>query len=90
MQCEKDQGPFQRLFIEKSLLLGKQESEGSFEVISVSTLPKELVTSMGAPAQIWQWFKSPSADDRLFYNVLWVNKTATRMPEVSASLGKTP
>ncbi|KAK9915574.1 hypothetical protein WJX75_001002 [Coccomyxa subellipsoidea] len=59
----------------------KQDSEGSFEVISLSTLPQDLVTNVGAPAQIWQWFKSPADDDRLFYNVLWVNKTATRMPE---------
>jgi hypothetical protein len=60
-----------------------QDSEGSFEVISLSTLPQDLVTNVGAPAQIWQWFKSPADDDRLFYNVLWVNKTATRMPEVT-------
>ncbi|EIE25882.1 hypothetical protein COCSUDRAFT_46416 [Coccomyxa subellipsoidea C-169] len=59
----------------------KQDNEGSFEVLSVSTLPEDLQTRVGAPAQIWQWFKSPSADDRLFYNVLWVNKTATRLPE---------
>lgn len=59
-----------------------QDSADSFEFISLVTLPQELVTNVGAPAQVWQWFKSPSSDDRLLYNVLWVNKTATRLPEV--------
>lgn len=59
-----------------------QDSEDSFEVISLVTLPEALVTDVGAPAQMWQWFKSPAADDRLFYDVRWVNKTATRLPEV--------
>ncbi|CAL8470098.1 g9640 [Coccomyxa elongata] len=59
----------------------KQDSADSFEFISLVTLPQELVTNVGAPAQVWQWFKSPSTDDRLLYNVLWVNKTATRLPE---------
>lgn len=59
-----------------------QDSADSFEFISLVTLPQELVTHVGAPAQVWQWFKSPSSSDSLLYNVLWVNKTATRLPEV--------
>ncbi len=59
-----------------------QDSADSFEFISLVALPQELVTKVGAPAQVWQWFKSQSTDDRLLYNVLWVNKTATRLPEV--------
>ncbi len=47
----------------------------------VAALPPRLVLDVGAPAQIWYHIMSPSADDRLFYDVLWVNKTATRLPE---------
>ena len=86
----EDHYGYKRLIFHNFVFLGMQDSEGSFEVISLSTLPQDLVTNVGAPAQIWQWFKSPADDDRLFYNVLWVNKTATRMPEVGSSHQQDP
>ena len=61
-----------------------QDSPDSFEVLVVAALPPKLVTDVGAPAQVWYHIMAPSADARLFYDVLWVNKTATRLPEARA------
>ena len=58
-----------------------QDSEDSFEVLVVAALPSNLTEHYGAPAQIWFYISSPAASDRLLYDVLWVNKTATRLPE---------
>ena len=42
----------------------------------------------GAPAELWTEIISPPYSDNLFYDVIWVNKTPTRLPEVrSPSLG---
>ncbi len=59
-----------------------QESPGSFEVVVQAAMPADLVANAGAPAEIWYHIQSPASDDRLFFDVLWVNKTATRLPEV--------
>ena len=63
-----------------------QEALGSFEVVVVTTMPQELVQYYGAPAQVWYNIRSPGEDDTLLMDILWVNKTATRLPEVSISL----
>ena len=62
-------------------VLPAQESADSFEVLVVAALPAQLSAEYGAPAQVWYHISSPSASDRLLYDVLWVNKTATRLPE---------
>ena len=33
-------------------------------------------------AQVWYSVRSPGEDQRLLMDILWVNKTATRLPEV--------
>ncbi len=62
-----------------------QEALGSFEVVVVTSMPEEQVQYYGAPAQVWYNIRSPGEDDRLLMDILWVNKTATRLPEVSTS-----
>ncbi|CAL5218578.1 g272 [Coccomyxa viridis] len=59
----------------------KKEALGSFEVVVVTTMPQELVQYYGAPAQVWYNIRSPGEDDTLLMDILWVNKTATRLPE---------
>ncbi len=62
-----------------------QEALGSFEVVVVTTMPQEQVQYYGAPAQVWYNIRSPGEDDALLVDILWVNKTATRLPEVRKS-----
>lgn len=45
-------------------------------------LPERAVTQAGAPAAVWLEYVSPPSGDALFVDVTWVNKTATRLPEV--------
>ena len=59
-----------------------QDAQGSFHVVVVAKSEQEQVQYYGAPAQVWYSFTSPGEDDRLLMEVLWVNKTATRLPEV--------
>ena len=59
-----------------------QDAEGSFHVVVVANSEQEQVEYYGAPAQVWYSFTSPGEDDRLLMEILWVNKTATRLPEV--------
>lgn len=59
-----------------------QEGRGAFEVVVQAAMPADLVQNAGAPAQVWYHIQSPAADDRIFFDVLWVNKTATRLAEV--------
>ncbi len=33
-------------------------------------------------SQVWYTVSSPGEDQRLLMDILWVNKTATRLPEV--------
>ena len=60
-----------------------QEALGSFEVVVVTTMPQEQVQYCGAPAQVWYSIRSPGEDEALLMDILWVNKTATRLPEVT-------
>ena len=64
------------------LLACAQEALGSFEVVVVTSMPQALVQTYGAPAQVWYNIRSPGEDDALLMDILWVNKTATRLPEV--------
>ena len=55
-------------------------------MVVVTTMPQEQVQFYGTPAQVWYNIRSPGEDDTLLVDILWVNKTATRLPEVSALL----
>lgn len=59
-----------------------QSPPGSFRVLVRASMPLELAHSTGGPVEVWLDIASPAGDDRLLYDVLWVNKTATRLPEV--------
>ncbi len=59
-----------------------QDAEGSFQVVVVAASEQEQVQYYGAPEEVWYSFTSPGEDDRLLMEILWVNKTATRLPEV--------
>ncbi|KAK9821791.1 hypothetical protein WJX81_004092 [Elliptochloris bilobata] len=59
----------------------QQVSPGSFRVLVRASMPLELTESAGGPAEVWLDIASLAGDDRLLYDVLWVNKTATRLPE---------
>ena len=48
-------------------------------------LPAWTVAEAGAPAQVWLTYTSPPGSDSLFVDVTWVNKTATRLPEVASA-----
>lgn len=61
-----------------------QSPPGSFRVLVRASMPLELASSAGGPAEVWLDIASPAGDDRLLFDVLWVNKTATRLPEVRA------
>lgn len=47
-----------------------------------STLPQWALQEAGAPAEVWLDIQSAADRDDLTYDVIWVNKTATRLPEV--------
>ena len=65
-----------------------QDANGGFSVVAVTSLPLDLVQGYGAPAQVWYNISSPGNDSRLLMDILWVNKTATRLPEVHAPFMK--
>ena len=52
-------------------------------MVVVTTMPQEQVQFYGAPAQVWYTLRSAGEDDALLMDILWVNKTATRLPEVT-------
>ena len=53
-------------------------------------LPERAVTQAGAPAAVWLEYISPPSGNALFVDVTWVNKTATRLPEVRPSVPSVP
>ena len=50
------------------------------------SLPEWAVREAGAPAELWTEIISPPYSDNLFYDVIWVKKTPTRLPEVGGPL----
>jgi hypothetical protein len=44
--------------------------------------PQRAVAEAGAPAAVWLEYASPPDSPALYLDVTWVNKTATRLPEV--------
>lgn len=47
------------------------------------SMPRWAVREAGAPAEVWVDIQAPEDSDSLYLDVIWVNKTATRLPEVS-------
>ncbi len=43
--------------------------------------PAAAVEEAGAPQAIWTEIRSPADSQALFVDVIWENKTATRLPE---------
>lgn len=58
------------------------QEEGGFRVVVRSTMPNWAVADAGAPAEVWLDMRSAPGSDELEYDVVWANKTATRLPEV--------
>ena len=46
-------------------------------------MPRWAVEEAGAPAEVWVDIQAPEDADSLYLDVIWVNKTATRLPEVT-------
>jgi len=59
------------------------QGDGSFHVHAKCSLPRWAVKEAGAPEEVWLDIQSEADSDVLKYDVIWVNKTATRLPEVA-------
>ena len=59
------------------------QGNGSFHVYARCSMPRWAVRDAGAPKEVWLDIRSDADSDVLHYDVIWVNKTATRLPEVS-------
>jgi hypothetical protein len=64
----------------------RQEAGGGFHVLVKSTVLDWAVKHAGAPETVWLDIRSRADDPDLHIDLLLVNKTATRLPEVSATL----
>lgn len=53
----------------------------SFHIIVKCTFPQALVLRAGAPATVYLEYRSPPDSDTLYINLIWENKTPTRLPE---------
>ncbi len=58
-----------------------QEGNG-FKALLKGSMPAWAVQEAGAPAEVWLDIQAPEDTDSLLLDVIWVNKTATRLPEV--------
>ena len=65
--------------------MGCPEVQGnaSFHVYARCSMPRWAVREAGAPKEVWLDIQSAADSDVLHYDVIWVNKTATRLPEAS-------
>lgn len=59
-----------------------QEGNG-FKALMKGSMPRWAVQEAGAPAEVWVDIQAPEDADSLYLDVIWVNKTATRLPEVT-------
>ena len=55
---------------------------GTFKALLKGSMPSWAVQEAGAPAEVWLDLQAPEDADSLYIDVIWVNKTATRLPEV--------
>ena len=58
-----------------------QDGSG-FKALLKGSMPAWAVQEAGAPAEVWLDIQAPEDTDSLLLDVIWVNKTATRLPEV--------
>jgi hypothetical protein len=65
----------------------RQGPQDSFRVLARASLPSALHELAGSPAEVWLEVASPPGDVRLLLDIVWVNKTATRLPEVRGQAG---
>ncbi|KAL6772128.1 hypothetical protein ACKKBG_A29040 [Auxenochlorella protothecoides x Auxenochlorella symbiontica] len=56
-------------------------SEAGIHVVTRSTFPAHFVGRAGAPAAVWTEVRALPGSDGLLVDILWENKTATRLPE---------
>eukprot|EP00884_Botryococcus_braunii_P006942 jgi/Botrbrau1/16249/Bobra.0066s0034.1 len=59
---------------------GGDPGEG-FHVTVLLELPTWMIVDAGAPRHIWLEIQSKSDDPRLYVDVVWIDKTPTRLPE---------
>ena len=59
----------------------------SFKALLKGSMPAWAIEEAGAPAEVWLDIQSPEDTDSLLLDVIWVNKTATRLPEVPQPSG---
>ena len=58
------------------------QGNGSFHIYARCTMPDWAVKHAGAPEEVWLDIRSEEDSEMLRYDVIWVNKTPTRLPEV--------
>ncbi|KAL0047364.1 hypothetical protein WJX82_001496 [Trebouxia sp. C0006] len=59
----------------------KQQDGSGFKALLKGSMPAWAVQEAGAPAEVWLDIQAPEDTDSLLLDVIWVNKTATRLPE---------
>ncbi|KAL3138964.1 hypothetical protein ABBQ32_005773 [Trebouxia sp. C0010 RCD-2024] len=59
----------------------KQQEGNGFKALMKGSMPSWAVQEAGAPAEVWVDIQAPEDADSLYLDVIWVNKTATRLPE---------
>lgn len=59
----------------------KQQDGNGFKALLKGSMPAWAVQDAGAPAEVWLDIQAPEDTDSLLLDVIWVNKTATRLPE---------
>ena len=57
-----------------------------FKALLKGSMPAWAVQEAGAPSEVWLDIQAPEDTDSLLLDVIWVNKTATRLPEVRLSI----
>ncbi|CAL5224396.1 g7077 [Coccomyxa viridis] len=60
-----------------------ERGNGTFHVYARCSMPRWAVREAGAPEEVWLDIRSDADSDVLNYDVIWVNKTATRLPEAA-------
>ena len=59
----------------------RTDGHGGLHVIAKAVFDDDLVTYAGAPAAVYYDISSPKDSNDLFIDIVWENKTATRLPE---------
>ncbi|GAB4813534.1 hypothetical protein N2152v2_000580 [Parachlorella kessleri] len=59
----------------------RETAGGGFHLVTKAAFPRALVKEAGAPRAVWTEIRSPPNSSDLLVDVIWENKTATRLPE---------